>query len=203
VKVIRKYLKKERPFSLREALAACILDKTERGKSYIYRTYYGYAMAVVLRYVSVEVEAEEIVNESFVKVFRKISSFEMHTEDAVLEKTFKSWLARIAVNTSIDTIRSKKPTGMLEDTTDEDLKIHAVMISDNLGVQDILKLLDRIPNVQRSIFNLFEIEGYSHEEIGQMLNIPESTSRTYLTRAKQRLRKLYHEEFSISKNIHS
>ncbi len=203
MKVIRKYLKKERPFSLREALAACILDKTERGKSYIYRTYYGYAMAVVLRYVSVEVEAEEIVNESFVKVFRKISSFEMHTEDAVLEKTFKSWLARIAVNTSIDTIRSKKPTGMLEDTTDEDLKIHAVMISDNLGVQDILKLLDRIPNVQRSIFNLFEIEGYSHEEIGQMLNIPESTSRTYLTRAKQRLRKLYHEEFSISKNIHS
>ena len=179
------------------------MDKTERGKAFIYRSYYGYAMAVVLRYVSAEMEAEEIVNESFVKVFRKIDAFEMHTEDEILEKTFKSWLARIAVNTSIDVLRRKKPTDLLEDTSEADLKPHAVMIADTLAVQDILKLLDRIPELQRTIFNLFEIEGYSHDEIGQLLNIPESTSRTYLTRAKQRLRKLYHEEFSITKNVHS
>jgi len=203
VKVIRQYLKKDKPYSLREALADCLLDKTERGKAFVYKTYYGYAMAVVLRYVQAEMEAEEIVNESFVKVFRKLNAFEMHAEDGVLEKTFKSWLARIAVNTSIDVLRAKKPTDMLEDTSEADLQMHAVMITDNLAVQDILKLLDRIPEVQRSIFNLFEIEGYSHEEIGQMLEIPESTSRTYLTRAKQRLRKLYMEEFSTIKNIHS
>ena len=57
--------------------------------------------------------------------------------------------------------------------------------------QDILKLLDKLPEIQRVIFTLFEVEGYSHEEIAQQLNIPESTSRTYLTRGKQKLRVLY------------
>lgn len=160
-------------------------------------------MAVVLRYVAVDMEAEEVVNESFVKVFRKIGSFEMHGEDEGLEKTFRSWLARIAVNTSIDLLRARKPTSFLEDTSVEDLKTHAVVMTDTLGVEDIMKLLKRLPDIQRSIFSLFEIEGYSHEEIGKILNIPESTSRTYLTRAKQRLRKLYKEEFSISDRIHS
>ena len=160
-------------------------------------------MAVVLRYINMEMEAEEAVNESFVKVFRKMEAFEMHAEDDVLEKTFRAWLARIAVNTSIDMLRAKKPTNFIEDTSDEDLKLHSVVMVDRLGVEDILKLLTKLPDIQRSIFNLFEIEGYSHEEIGELLNIPESTSRTYLTRAKQRLRKLYVEEFSVSHNIHS
>jgi RNA polymerase sigma-70 factor (ECF subfamily) len=74
-----------------------------------------------------------------------------------------------------------------------------VNASDKLFAEDILKLLERLPEIQRIIFNLYEIEGYAHEEIGKMLNIPDSTSRTYLTRAKQRLRKLYIEEFAIGK----
>lgn len=158
-------------------------------------------MAVVLRYIAVEMEAEEAVNESFVKAFKKIASFERHLEDTVLEKTFRSWLARIAVNTAIDMLRARKPTNFLEDTSDQELMAHTVLMTDNLGVEDIMKLLQRLPDIQRAIFNLFEIEGYSHEEIGTLLEIPESTSRTYLTRAKQRLRKLYIAEFGIPQNI--
>ncbi|RZF61992.1 RNA polymerase sigma factor [Sphingobacterium corticibacterium] len=203
MKVVQQYWKKARPLTLREALEDCVVDKSERGKSFVYKKYYGYVMAVVLRYITVEMEAEEAVNESFVKVFRKIGSFEMHAEEDALEKTFRSWLARIAVNTSIDLLRTRKPTSFLEDTSDEEMKSHTVVMTDRLGVEDIMKLLTRLPDIQRSIFNLFEIEGYSHEEIGAMLHIPESTSRTYLTRAKQRLRKLYMEEFSVSHNIHS
>ena len=158
-------------------------------------------MAVVLRYMSQEMEAEESVNESFVKAFNKLYSFEMHADDLILEKTFKSWLARIAVNTSIDMLRSKKQMSFFEDTEEQNIPAQSVMITDRLAVEDILKLLDNIPDLQRSIFNLFEIEGYSHEEIGEMLDIPESTSRTYLTRAKQRLRKLYVEEFGELRNF--
>lgn len=192
-----------RPLTLREALEDCVVGKSERGKSFVYKKYYGYVMAVVLRYITMEMEAEEAVNESFVKVFRKMDTFEMHREEEALEKTFRSWLARIAVNTSIDLLRTKKPTNFIEETSAEDMKIHTVVMTDKLEVEDIMKLLKRLPDVQRAIFNLFEIEGYSHEEIGEMLNIPESTSRTYLTRAKQRLRKLYIKEFSVSHNIHS
>lgn len=203
MKIVQQYWKKARPLTLREALEDCVMDKSERGKSFVYKKYYGYVMAVVLRYISAEMEAEEATNESFVKVFRKIASFEMHEDEQALEKTFRSWLARIAVNTSIDLLRTRKPTSFLEDTSDEEMKSHTVVMTDRLGVEDIMKLLTRLPDIQRSIFNLFEIEGYSHEEIGEMLHIPESTSRTYLTRAKQRLRKLYIEEFSVSHNIHS
>jgi len=203
VKIVQQYWKKARPLTLREALENCVVDKSERGKSFVYKRYYGYVMAVVLRYVSSEMEAEEAVNESFVKAFRKIGAFEMHTDEVALEKTFRSWLARIAVNTSIDLLRTRKPTSFLEDTSDEEMRSHTVVMTDRLAVEDIMKLLTRLPDIQRSIFNLFEIEGYSHEEIGTMLHIPESTSRTYLTRAKQRLRKLYIEEFSVSQNIHS
>ncbi|TYR33333.1 RNA polymerase sigma factor [Sphingobacterium phlebotomi] len=203
MKIVQQYWKKAKPLTLREALEDCVVDKSERGKSFVYKKYYGYVMAVVLRYISAEMEAEEATNESFVKVFRKIASFEMHEEEQALEKTFRSWLARIAVNTSIDLLRTRKPTSFLEDTSDEEMKSHTVVMTDRLGVEDIMKLLTRLPDIQRSIFNLFEIEGYSHEEIGEMLHIPESTSRTYLTRAKQRLRKLYIEEFSVSHNIHS
>lgn len=202
MKIVQQHWKKARPLTLREALEDCVVDQSERGKSFVYKKYYGYVMAVVLRYITIEIEAEEAVNESFVKAFRKIGSFEMHAEEEVLEKTFRSWLARIAVNTSIDMLRARKPTSFLEETSAEDIQVHTVVMTDRLGVEDILKLLTRLPDIQRSIFNLFEIEGYSHEEIGSMLNIPESTSRTYLTRAKQRLRKLYIEEFSVSQNIH-
>lgn len=202
MKIVQQHWKKARPLTLREALEDCVVDQSERGKSFVYKKYYGYVMAVVLRYITIEIEAEEAVNESFVKAFRKIGSFEMHAEEEALEKTFRSWLARIAVNTSIDMLRARKPTSFLEETSAEDIQVHTVVMTDRLGVEDILKLLTRLPDIQRSIFNLFEIEGYSHEEIGSMLNIPESTSRTYLTRAKQRLRKLYIEEFSVSQNIH-
>ncbi|WP_437919597.1 RNA polymerase sigma factor [Sphingobacterium sp. LRF_L2] len=203
MKIIQQYWKKNNSLTLREALEDCVLNKTERGKAFLYKKYYGYVMAVVIRYIMIEMEAEEVVNESFVKVFRKLQQFERHEDDQALEKTFRSWLARIAVNTSIDALRARKQTQFFEDTTEEDLKTHAVVMADKLAVEDIMKLLAKIPDIQRSIFNLFEIEGYTHEEIGIMLQIPESTSRTYLTRAKQRLRKLYMEEFSVSQDLHS
>lgn len=201
--VIKKYFKKDKPLSLREALEDSLMPSSERGKAFLYKKYYGYVMAVVLRYMSQEMEAEESVNESFVKAFNKLKGFEMHPEDLILEKTFRAWLARIAVNTSIDMLRSKKQMDFFEDTEEQNIPAQTVMITDRLAVEDILKLLDSIPDLQRSIFNLFEIEGYSHEEIGQMLDIPESTSRTYLTRAKQRLRKLYVEEFGEIRNFNA
>jgi len=145
-----------------------------------------------------EMEAEEVTNEAFVKCFTNLQRFTKHEEDEVLEKQFKSWLARIAVNTSIDVIRTQKKNSMLDDVSESDLKVHAIANEQNLDYSDILQLLNHLPDVQKTIFNLFEIEGYSHYEIGERLDIPEGTSRTYLTRAKQRLRKLYKHYFNDS-----
>lgn len=189
------------PLTLKSALEECVLVDTERSKSYIYKKFYGYLMAVALRYVKDEMEAEDVVNESFVKIFRKIKDFSFENDDSIIEKTFKAWMARVTVNTSIDKIRAKKETFALDDVHDGDLVQHAVSSSTRLEEKDILKLLYELPEIQRSIFSLYEIEGYSHEEIGKLLSIPESTSRTYLTRAKARLRKLYTDQFSVLNNV--
>lgn len=186
--------------TLRVALHACVVSDSERSKAFIYKKYYGYVMAIVIRYMQQEMEAEEVANECFVKVFRRVSSFEKHLEDDVLEKTFRSWLARIAVTTSIDMLRARKKLNYLEEADAQDLAKVSVSSSTSLEARDIMRLLDGLPPIQRAIFNLFEIEGYNHDEIGKALSIPESTSRTYLTRAKKRLRELYavhHEYFGV------
>ncbi|MCY4779011.1 RNA polymerase sigma factor [Sphingobacterium sp. UT-1RO-CII-1] len=200
MKIIKQYWGRKDSLSLRKALESCPIEGDERGQSFVYKRYYGYLMAIALRYTNEQMEAEEVVNESFIKCFRRLSTFVMNADDEILDKTFKAWLARITVNTAIDALRAKKSVDFFDDISAEELKTHSVMISDSLEVEDILKLLNRIPEIQRSIFNMFEIEGYSHEEIAEKLNIPESTSRTYLTRAKQRLRKLYQEEIDVLQN---
>lgn len=158
-------------------------------------------MAVALRYVKDEMEAEDVVNESFIKIFRKLPEFCFDKDEIVAEKMLKSWMARITANTSIDKLRTRKDTLAIDDLNDADLKHHTVYVSTKLEENDILNLLNDLPDIQKSIFNLFEIDGYSHEEIGEMLNIPVSTSRTYLTRAKAKLRKLYTAQFNNENNI--
>lgn len=189
--IFNKYLNNSAPLSLRTALEQCAISNTEKSKAYLYKKFYGYVMAIVIRYMKHEMEAEELANECFVKIFNKITTFSLHEDTAILEKTFKSWIARIAVNTSIDALRVRKQMYMLDDLNSNDTIHYAVDNGSRLEYEDMLSLIQQLPDIQRSIFNLYEIEGYSHEEIGKELGIPESTSRTYLTRAKQKLRKLY------------
>ncbi len=195
--IFNTYLGKSEPLSLRTALEKCVLYNSEKSKAFIYKKFYGYVMAIVIRYMKHEMEAEELANECFVKAFNKIPSFSLHEDEAVLEKTFKSWLARIAVNTSIDALRVRKQMYMLDDLPSSDTLHYSVENASSLEYEDMLSLIRQLPDIQRSIFNLYEIEGYSHEEIGKQLQIPESTSRTYLTRAKQKLRKLYASQIGL------
>lgn len=193
------FLSKKKTLTLDSALDACVQTDDERAKEFIYKKYYGYVSAVVTRYVKSEYDAEELVNEAFIKAFKNLARFNRVGEGTVLEKSFRGWLAKIAANLSIDLLRSKKNMVAMEEVGEQDISPVLINASDKLFADDILKLLERLPEIQRIIFNLYEVEGYAHEEIGKMLNIPDSTSRTYLTRAKQRLRKLYIEEFAIGK----
>lgn len=156
-------------------------------------------MTIVFRYMKHEMEAEELTNECFVKVFSKINSFSIHDDEVILEKTFKAWIGRIAVNTSIDALRVRKQMYMLDDLNGSDTLHFSVEADNRLEYNDIIALIRELPDIQRSIFNMYEIEGFSHEEISKELGIPESTSRTYLTRAKQKLRKLYASQINLER----
>jgi len=136
--------------------------------------------------------AREIVNDSFVKAFRNLSTFKGEGENIVA--VFSAWLQRITVNTAIDRFRAERTSPDMFGL--DELENHPMVeMDDKLQVEDILMLLQHLPDTHRIVFNLYELEGYSHDEIGKMIRIPTSSSRVYLTKAKQGLRVLYHNYF--------
>jgi RNA polymerase sigma factor (sigma-70 family) len=149
----------------------------------LYKQFYGYAMGVGLRYLSNRDDALEAVNDAFIKIFNSIKSF-----DETLP--FKPWLRRIVVNTAID-LRRKNLRNLAEADLDEAvfMATPAVAVS-KLNANDIINMMQLLPEVNRLVFNLYEVDGYNHEEIGTMLGIAASSSRVYLGRAKERLRKM-------------
>jgi len=156
-----------------------------RSQELLYRRYFSFAMSVCVRYTGDENEAMEIVNDSYMKVLDSVSDYDS-------SKPFKSWYGKILVNTAIDHYRKNLkhnysiPINTVTDTGD-----HEPEIETELSVNDILTLFSRLPVNYRMTFNLFEIEGYTHEEIGQMMGVTASTSRANLARAKKMLRELY------------
>lgn len=158
-----------------------------RYQEVLYKQFYGYAMGVSLRYSINRDDALEVVNDAFIKVFNAIHTY---NED----KPFKAWLRTVVVNTAIDQ-RRKGLKFMANTDIDEAPPIgEGATVISKMNAQDILKLLNLLPEIQSTIFNLYEIDGYNHEEIGKMLDIPVSSSRVYLSRAKERLRKILSTE---------
>ncbi len=193
-----RYLKGKPALSLESAVRCCAQKGDERSKEFIYKSCYGYVRAITMRYVKNEYDVDELTNESFMRAFGKVGTFRSNDEGERFEKSFRAWLARITVNISIDFLRAQKSFVPLDNINEGELEQQRVEVSGNLHVQDIMKLLLQLPEMQRTIFNLYEVEGYSHEEISTLLGIPESTSRTYLTRAKKRLRRLYLASIDIT-----
>lgn len=147
----------------------------------LYRHYYGYAMGISLRYSNSREDAGEIVNDGFLKVFDKLGQFQP-------ENSFKAWLGKIMVNTAIDHYRRNINRFALMDISKADNASADPNIIDQLSEDDILQVLRSLPELLRIVFNLHEIEGYSHEEIGNQIGVPASTCRTYLARAKRKMR---------------
>ena len=149
----------------------------------LYKHFYGYAMGISLRYCLNRDDAMEAVNDAFIKVFNSMKSYDTG-------KPFKAWLRAIVVNTAID--RRRKDLKLLLNTDlehAEELTVH-INAMDSLNAQDIIGMMQTLPPIQLTIFNLYEIDGYNHDEISDMLSIPASSSRVYLSRAKEKLRKI-------------
>jgi RNA polymerase sigma factor (sigma-70 family) len=148
----------------------------------LYKRYYGYAMGIGLRYCPSRDDAMEVVNDSFIKTFNSINTFNA-------DRSFKAWIRRIIINTALDRRRKELKFQLHTDMEYASNIGHNYTAIQQLNAKDILKLMDELPALQRTIFNLYEIDGYNHDEIGDMLSIPSSSSRVYLSRAKEKLRK--------------
>lgn len=175
-------------------LSGCRADSVKY-KEMLYKSHYGYLKGVVFRYVQDFHTVEELVNDSFMKIFNNITSFKaLDRENGDLKKAFKSWTAKIASRTAIDFLRKKNIVFATEEISESCNPVVAGKSSHN-EVKDIMLLLNELPQTQQLVFNLYEIEGFSHEEISGILSISESVSRSYLSRAKQKLKSLYVQKF--------
>jgi RNA polymerase sigma factor (sigma-70 family) len=144
----------------------------------LFKQYYGYVMSIALRFSSCYDNASEIANDSFLKIFLKIDS---HCGD----KEFKAWIRKIVVNTAMDHYRKNKKNNneiSIEVAYNEPADESVI---DNLNAEEIIKLINSLPMKYRYTFSLYEIEGFSHDEIAIQLGITASTSRSNLTRAKK------------------
>lgn len=139
-------------------------------------------LGVCLRYAKDMEQAEDVLQDGFVKVFFKLRDFKN-------EGSLEGWIRRIMVNTALDQIR--KNGKLLGDTSIDDVgyKIeNNDMIFENLVAEDLMKLVQAMPDGYKVVFNMFAIEGYSHSEIADTLGISENTSKSQYSRARAYLR---------------
>jgi RNA polymerase sigma factor (sigma-70 family) len=177
-------------YSDQELISRCRKDDY-KAQEMLYKRFYAYAMGISLRYCLNRDDALEAVNDAFIKLFKTIKTFEH-------DRLLKPWFRQIIVNSSIDSRRKNLKHSTVLDIEYAEEKVVDHQIISKINTEDILKLLDQIPEIHRVIFNLYEIDGYSHEEISDILEIPSSSSRVYLSRAKDKLRRLVNAHFYLN-----
>ncbi len=156
---------------------------SRKGQGMLYKHFYGYALNISKQFTYSREEAIEVMNDSFIKLFLSIPVIDT-------QLSLKGWLRKTIINTAIDNFRKNKKHYFHLDIIDtEPCDINEDVIS-KLSAEEIINLLNNLPSIYRLVFNLYEIENYSHEEIASKLKISISSSRVYLMRAKKRLRSL-------------
>ena len=187
---IQTGVENDRNEGLREIIRKCC-RKDKKSQEMLYKHFFGYALNIALIYNKQRDSAVDVVNDSFMKVFSEISKFDPG-------KPFKSWLRKIVINTSIDHFRRDRRNSFFEEKDSVHIADGNANVISNLTAEDVVGLLNRLPEIQKIIFNLYEIEGFSHEEIGEKLRIPASSSRVHLARAKKKLRELFPLYFNMN-----
>lgn len=151
----------------------------------------GFAMKICYRYTDNSDEAEELMNEAFIKLFKNIQQFdEFRQEDTLL--SLKGWFKRILVNTCIDQYRKKKSSvnGHILSNESEKIADTGENGLDILSYKEIIEAIRLLSPSYRTVFNLFVIEGLSHDEISKKLGISVGASKSNLSKARDNLRKL-------------
>ncbi|KYP16071.1 sigma-70 family RNA polymerase sigma factor [Flavihumibacter sp. CACIAM 22H1] len=148
----------------------------------LYRKYAPKMYAVCLRYAGNNDDAQDLLQEGFIKVFRNLDKFRH-------EGSFEGWMRRVFVNTSIEQYRKKVHMNSISDQEERGIEDASVSVLDQLAERDIVQLVQELSPGYRAVFNLYVIEGYSHKEIGELLSISEGTSKSQLARAKAILQK--------------
>jgi RNA polymerase sigma factor (sigma-70 family) len=167
---------------LNQLIGGCI-KQDRKCQKMLYKAFYGLSMGICLRYAGNRDEAAEVMNKGFFKVFTHIENFDK-------SRPFKAWLGKIMMNASIDHYRANLKMAYTVDLDQAEHISDGDIADKNLNYNDLLVMVQKLPQAYRTVFNLFAIEGYSHEEIATMLNVNAGTSKSNLHKARQKLKQM-------------
>lgn len=169
-----------------DLLKGC-LKNDRKSQRNLYRHFYSYGMSICLRYSENRDEAVELLNEAFMKIFTNLKGFDF-------SKPFKPWFRKILINTCINNFKKKK---IIFASELDEAKNHSGPdeILSGISYQEILVMIRKLTPSYRTVFNLYVIEGYKHEEIATMLDISVGTSKSNLSKAKKNLQLILKDYF--------
>lgn len=160
-----------------KAIAACV-RKDPAAQQWLFKKYYGSMLSLCIRYTGDRSTAEDVVQDGFITLFDKIHTY-------THRGSFEGWVRRLFVNTALSYLRKNEALRRAENL--EDTARHTAAAEDtarNLSAKELMELVASMPAGFRTVFNLYAIEGYSHQEIAQMMHINEGTSRSQYARAR-------------------
>ncbi|MFN8265978.1 MAG: sigma-70 family RNA polymerase sigma factor [Chitinophagaceae bacterium] len=152
------------------------LEGERKAQKELYDQYASKMYAVCLRYMSKSEDAQDILQDGFIKIFKNLDRFRG-------DGSFEGWMRRIFVNTAIEQLRKKKLDISISEK-EENIEVKAPTPIDNLNQKDLLRIIKELSPGYRTVFNLYVVEGYSHKEIADIMNISEGTSKSQLARAR-------------------
>ncbi len=152
----------------------------------LFEKYSKLLFSTCLRYVSDHSQAKDVLQDSFIRIFKYFDKFD-HEKGQL-----KSWMQRICINESLTHLRAKKSFTNLEKLPEE--PVTNPMALDKMQMDDLMAEIRKLPLPYRTVFNLYHVEGYTHKEIAALLKIEVSSSRSILTRAKAKIKKILLEK---------
>lgn len=172
---------KKKELTEEELVKACVAND-RRGQEMLFRKYFPTMMRMCMRYTDDKQVAMEIVNAGFLRVFKKLHTFSF-------AGSLEGWIRRLVFHALSDHFKKQtKPVHFLS-LEDRDAP-HESNALDQLFWEDIIKLIDYLPSASKEVFWLYAIEGYSHAEIAERVNISVGTSKWHLSNARKKLRQL-------------
>jgi RNA polymerase sigma factor (sigma-70 family) len=180
---------------IKKIIKGCLAGD-RRDQELLYRRHSAKLYAVCLQYSGNDEEARDILQEGFIKIFENLRHYKH-------EGSFEGWMRRIVVNTALEKFRSRHNLYRVDDI-DSITETEAEPDSgDYAGLEafDLLYIIRELPPKYRMVFNLYAIEGYSHKEIGEMMNISEGTSKSNLSRARVILQRRVGSYTGIKKRV--
>lgn len=164
--------------SLNQLIENCKIDDT-KAQGELYKLFSSKLFSVCLKYSRNHAEAEDNLQDAFLTIFKKIEQFKN-------KGSFEGWLKRVTVNTVLQRYRSEKVFDIINENIIEDVELD--VDEDIVSIDYLLQIIQELPDRYRLVFNLYVLDGYSHKDIADMLDINIGTSKSNLARARQSLK---------------